>query len=87
MGIAFIHQELNLLDNLDVAGNVLLGREPLRGGVLRLVDRRKMHDAVRPYLGQLGLDVPPEHASSHAVDRPAAARRNRQGALARTRAC
>ena len=27
-GIAFIHQELNLLDNLDVAGNVLLGREP-----------------------------------------------------------
>jgi len=26
-GIAFIHQELNLLDNLDVAGNVLLGRE------------------------------------------------------------
>ncbi len=60
LGIAFIHQELNLLDNLDVAGNVLLGREPLRGGVLRLVDRRKMHDAVRPYLGQLGLDVPPE---------------------------
>ena len=40
-GIAFIHQELNLLDNLDVAGNVLLGREPTRGGVLRLVDRRR----------------------------------------------
>src|SRR4029079_14631711 len=28
LGIAFIHQELNPLDNLDVAGNVLLGREP-----------------------------------------------------------
>jgi ABC-type sugar transport system ATPase subunit len=25
LGIAFIHQELNLLDNLDVAGNILLG--------------------------------------------------------------
>ena len=59
-GIALIHQELNLLDNLDVAGNVLLGREPVRGGVLRLIDRRRMRESVRPYLAQLGLDVPPE---------------------------
>ena len=29
LGIAFIHQELNVLDNLDVAANVFLGREPL----------------------------------------------------------
>ena len=28
LGIAFIHQELNVLDNLDVAANVFLGREP-----------------------------------------------------------
>ena len=28
-GIAFVHQELNLFDNLDVAGNVFIGREPL----------------------------------------------------------
>ena len=60
LGIAFIHQELNLLDNLDVAGNVLLGREPTRGGALRLVDRAKMRAAVRPYLDRLGLDVSPD---------------------------
>ena len=60
LGIAFIHQELNLLDNLDVAGNVLLGREPTRWGALRLVDRTKMRGAVRPYLQQLGLDVTPD---------------------------
>ena len=59
-GIAFIHQELNLLDNLDVASNVLLGREPTRWGALRLIDRTKMRAAVRPYLQQLGLDVSPE---------------------------
>lgn len=29
-GIALIHQELNLADNLDVAANIFLGREPLR---------------------------------------------------------
>ena len=56
-GIAFIHQELNLLDNLDVAGNVLLGREPTRGGPFRLVDRRRMHGIVQPYLAQVGLSI------------------------------
>jgi ribose transport system ATP-binding protein len=60
LGIAFIHQELNLLDNLDVAGNVLLGREPTRGGALRLVDRAKMRATVRPYLDRLGLDLSPD---------------------------
>jgi ribose transport system ATP-binding protein len=61
-GIAFIHQELNLLDNLDVAGNVLLGREPIGWGPLRLVDRRKMHVMVQPYLDQLGLNISPDTA-------------------------
>ncbi len=56
-GIAFIHQELNLLDNLDVAGNVLLGREPTGWGSLRLVNRRKMRAIVQPYLAQLGLAI------------------------------
>src|SRR5215213_7615853 len=31
-GVAFIHPELNVLANLDVAANVYLGREPTRGG-------------------------------------------------------
>src|SRR3954470_16199799 len=56
-GIAFIHQELNLLDNLDVAGNVLLGREPTIWGPIRLVDHRRMHAIVQPYLAQLGLAI------------------------------
>ncbi len=58
-GIAFVHQELNLFDNLDVASNVFIGREPLRGGPLRLVDRRKMAEMVRPYLDMLGADFEP----------------------------
>src|SRR5207302_6519223 len=44
-GIALIHQELNLAENLDVAGNVFLGREPTRGGPLRLLDRRVYAEA------------------------------------------
>jgi ribose transport system ATP-binding protein len=59
-GIAFIHQELNLLDNLDVAGNILLGREPTTWGPFRLIDRARMRDRVRPYLDQLGLEISPD---------------------------
>lgn len=56
LGIAFIHQELNVLDNLDVAANVFLGREPLVGP-FKLIDRRKIHADTEPYLKRLGLDI------------------------------
>src|SRR5262245_6812026 len=59
-GIAFIHQELNVLDNLDVAANVFLGREPVWGGPLRLIDRPKIHSQANRYLQRLGLNVPSE---------------------------
>jgi len=59
-GIGFIHQELNILDNLNVAGNVFLGREPVWGGPLRLIDRRKIHSQTNGYLERLGLNVPSE---------------------------
>ncbi len=59
-GIAFVHQELNLFDNLDVAANVFIGREPLHGGPLRLIDRRKLHAAVQPLLDRLGVDFTPD---------------------------
>src|SRR5437868_39043 len=59
LGIGFIHQELNVLDNLDVAGNVFLGREKLWGGPLQLVDRRAMRRDSEVYLKRLGLNVSP----------------------------
>jgi len=55
LGIAFIHQELNVLDNLDVAANVFLGREPRNS--LRLIDQKKIHSDTAPLLQRLGLSV------------------------------
>ncbi len=55
LGIAFIHQELNVLSNLDVAANVFLGREPRNA--LGLIDTRKIHAATLPFLQRLGLDI------------------------------
>ena len=59
-GIAFVHQELNLFENLDAAANAFIGREPLYGGFLKLVDRKKLHDLTRPYLAALGVDFAPD---------------------------
>ena len=55
-GIAFVHQELNLFTNLTVAANILIGREPLYGGPLKLVDGRAMRRRVAPILARLGAD-------------------------------
>ena len=59
-GIAFVHQELNLFDNLDVAANVFIGREPLRGGPLRLIDRQALVRGVQPLLDRLGVEFGPD---------------------------
>jgi ribose transport system ATP-binding protein len=56
LGIAFIHQELNVLDNLDVAANVFLGREPTITP-FKLIHRKKIHADTEPYLKRLGLNI------------------------------
>jgi ribose transport system ATP-binding protein len=56
LGIALIHQELNLADNLDVGTNIFLGREPRRFG---LIDRARIDDDSRVVLRQVGLDCSP----------------------------
>jgi ribose transport system ATP-binding protein len=56
-GIAIIHQELNLVPELDVAGNIFLGREPRRAGLF--LDRRGMAQVARALLARLGLELDP----------------------------
>ena len=56
-GIAFVHQELNLFDNLDVAANIGIGREPRRFG---LINRAELRARVAPLLERLGTDFGPD---------------------------
>lgn len=53
-GIAFVHQELANFDNLTVAENIYLGRMPVRGGPLGLVDVRAMNRDADRILSRLG---------------------------------
>ena len=56
LGIALIHQELNLCDNLTVAANIYLGREPRTFG---LIDREAIHQGATTALAQIGLNIAP----------------------------
>ncbi len=58
-GIALIHQELNLADNLDIASNIFLGREPRRGPGRILIDHQQAHERSRRFLRMVGLDLDP----------------------------
>ena len=59
LGIAIIHQEREVIETLDVAGNVFLGREPLWAGPLRLLDRRRMEADTERQLARIGAQIPP----------------------------
>ena len=55
-GVALIHQELNLVDDLDVAGNIFLGQERSRWGFL---DRAAMRARAAELLAEVGATVDP----------------------------
>ena len=57
LGIALIHQELNLADNLDVGSNIFLGREPLKLG---LIDTATIYAESERFLKLVGLNVSPQ---------------------------
>ncbi|WP_084540941.1 sugar ABC transporter ATP-binding protein [Nocardioides alkalitolerans] len=55
-GISTVYQEVNLVPNLTVAENMMLGREPRRFG---MIDHRAMNRQAAATLERLGLDVAP----------------------------
>jgi ribose transport system ATP-binding protein len=59
LGIGIIHQEREVIETLDVAGNVFLGREPLWAGPLRLLDRRRMEADTEQQLARIGAPISP----------------------------
>ena len=60
MGIEMVYQDFALAGNIDVAGNIFLGRERTLGGLgklLRILDKRGMAGESRRLLGKLNIEV------------------------------
>jgi ABC-type sugar transport system ATPase subunit len=55
-GISMVHQELSVIEDLDVAENIFLGREPAYGA--GLTDRGKLDRTAKELLQRLDLDWP-----------------------------
>ena len=62
LGVAIIHQELNMCQHLTVMENMFLGRELKKGGRL---DDAEMNRQARAQLAQLGLDLDPTTTMSN----------------------
>jgi len=61
-GIALIHQELNLADNLNIGANIFLGREPGRRG---FVNDAAIYECSEHYLQKVGLNHSPKTLLGH----------------------
>lgn len=59
LGIETVHQDLALIDTLDVSGNLFLNREILSGPrALRWMNKRRMHREAKEILEGLRINIP-----------------------------
>jgi len=56
-GINMVHQELSMMPNRTVAQNIYIGREPVKGKLLKRVDTKKMNEDSQRLLDGLGVNV------------------------------
>ncbi|WGD36893.1 sugar ABC transporter ATP-binding protein [Lysinibacter sp. HNR] len=59
LGISIIHQEFNLMNDLTVAQNIYIGREPRGAGFF--VSEKRLNEQASQLFGRLHLDLDPRH--------------------------
>jgi len=57
LGIGMIYQDLALFNNLDVARNIFIGRELVRGPFNVLMDKKKMYNRAEEVIRDLRVDI------------------------------
>lgn len=59
LGIGFVHQELNLAEDITVAENVYIGRLPYKNNALGIIDWKKLNEDTQYHLNILGASFKP----------------------------
>ena len=57
LGISMIYQDLALFDNLDVARNIFIGRELVRGPFNIFMDKKRMYKRAEEVIRELHVDI------------------------------
>lgn len=60
LGISTVYQEFNLVPYLSVAENIFLGRNPMKGSIFPVIDKKSMHSQAHELLNYLGIDINPK---------------------------
>ncbi len=60
LGVATVYQEFNLIPYLSVAENIFMGRHPIRGRILPIIDKAKMNAQAKELLHYLAIDINPK---------------------------
>ena len=59
LGLRFIYQEINLVQEIDIARNIFLGMEPQRFKLLGIVDQKTLYRRAGELLDQFHIDLDP----------------------------
>ncbi|OPH59953.1 D-xylose ABC transporter ATP-binding protein [Paenibacillus ferrarius] len=60
LGISVVYQEFNLIPDLDAGKNIFLGKEPMKGRVIKRIDYAKMYEDSCKALEQVGANIDPQ---------------------------
>ncbi len=63
-GLRFIYQEINLVQEIDIARNMFLGAEPMLIKALGIIDQRTLYKKSRELLEQFHIDLDPTEVVS-----------------------
>lgn len=58
LGIDCVYQDLALISELNVYHNMFLQREPVHGGFLGILNKKRMKENAARYLADMGVDIP-----------------------------
>lgn len=57
LGIGAVYQEFNLIPDLSVGENVFLGKEPMKGNIIKRIDRKTIARRTTEALAKVGADI------------------------------
>ena len=58
LGVEAVYQDLALINQLNVYQNMFLEREPVKGGPLGILDRKRMREQAQQLLERIGVAIP-----------------------------
>lgn len=57
LGVSAVYQEFNLIPHLDAAKNIFLRKQPMKGKLLKYINKKEMYEKSSHLLNELGIEI------------------------------